>query len=332
LRRLAAPAALAALLTACAPAAPLPKAPVAAGPAIRVVAEPVGENATGQVAPCVNGGPQKALLPCEVWRFAGGLQLTSPDTSRLHGLSDIAVGADGRFTAITDEGDLVRGRVTLDAAGRLAGVTDARLTALVDTDGRAMSGDKARGDAEGLALFPNGDLMVSLEARNDILLYPAAGGPPRKVPRPDSDFPFNSGMEALSLDPASGPDAYLVGREDTRQTWTCRLAGGCVARFIVPAHGHGALVAARPLPGGRWVFLLRDYTPIAGNTIWVVVTDRRGQEIDAHEVKRPATVDNIEGIAPVPQKNGKVRFYLVSDDNFSPSQRTLLLAFDWTPK
>ena len=305
-------------LAGCAPqAAQLPAAPMAAGPGIRVLAQPVAE------AP--------APLPASRFAWAGGLVLTSTDTSRLHGLSDLDVQPNGRLTAVSDEGDLVKGRIVLDAAGRLAGVADMTLVSLIDVDGRALSGRKAVADSEGLARWPNGDLMVSFEARNDILLYPAAGGPPRKVPRPDSDFPVNDGMEALALDPAHGTDAYLVGREDTRQTWTCRLAGGCVAGFVVPQQGVGKLVSARPMPGGGWVFLLRDFQPLAGNTIWIVITDAAGRTVDVHVIKRPATVDNLEGVAALPHKDGRVRLYLVSDDNFGSNQRTLLLAFDWTP-
>ena len=46
----------------------------------------------------------------------------------------------------------------------------------------------------------------------------------------------------------------------------------------------------------------------------------------------------MEGIAAVSGPNGAVRLYLISDDNFDNSntvfiggQRTLLMAFDWTP-
>ena len=50
------------------------------------------------------------------------------------------------------------------------------------------------------------------------------------------------------------------------------------------------------------------------------------------------THDNMEGIAGVDRPDGKVRLYIVSDDNFGDipefivgRQRTLLMAFDWTP-
>ncbi|HXI02836.1 MAG TPA: hypothetical protein VNI57_06620 [Candidatus Saccharimonadales bacterium] len=49
------------------------------------------------------------------------------------------------------------------------------------------------------------------------------------------------------------------------------------------------------------------------------------------DLARPLTVGNFEGIAALPGKSGRLRFYLISDDNASSRQRTLLLAFDWPP-
>lgn len=309
-------------LAACAPpAAVLPRTPLPAGPAIHVTATPVPEWTSGATPG-----------PADRFAYVGGLELTSADTSRLHGLSDLEVMADGRFVAVSDEGDLVKGRIELDAKGAPAGLADVTLAPLTNTEGKPLSGQKADSDSEGLALWPNGDLMISFERNHRIWLYPAAGGPPRAVPKPDAPFPDNDGMEALALDPAAGRDAYLTGREDTRETWVCRISGGCVAAFRVGQDGQGSLVAARPLPGGRWAFLLRDYTPLTGAVIRILVADGQGRTLDMHEIRRPATVDNFEGIAALPRPDGTVRFYLISDDNFSPSQRTLLLAFDWTPQ
>jgi len=318
--RLLAGLAVALSLAACAPqTASLPRAAVAAGPGIRVVAEPVAEQPAGTPA----RGPNS-------FTFAGGLQLASPDTSRLHGISDLEVLADGRLIAVTDEGDLVRGRLLLDAAGRPTGLAGVTLAPLTNPEGKPLSGAKSDSDAEGLALRANGDLMVSFERNHRVWLYPADGGPPRAAPSPAAPFPENDGMEALAVDLQAGPDVYLTGREDTRETWTCRLSGACTPGFRV-GDGPGSLVSARALPGGRWAFLLRHFSPASGATIWIRITDRTGQVIDSHEIKRPATVDNFEGLAALPRPDGTVRFYIVSDDNFSSLQRTLLLAFDWRP-
>lgn len=307
-------------LSACAPQkSELPPAPVPAGDAIRVSAAAVPEHPAGH--------PRSASR----FTFAGGLQLTSTDTSRFHGLSDLEVMAENRFVAVTDEGDIVRGRLVLDAEGRLAGVEDVTLGPVPNTEGRPLSGSKADSDIEGLAFFPNGDMLLGFERNHRVWLYPSVGGSPRPAPSPQATFPDNEGMEALSLAPAHGPDAYLVGREDTRETWICRLSVGCTPDLQLKGDLPKGLVAAQNLPGDRWAFLLRDFNPVVGNTITLLITDLLGQPIDRHDIRRPWTVDNFEGVAAAPRPDGSIRFYLLSDDNFSAGQRTLLLAFDWTP-
>ena len=44
-------------------------------------------------------------------------------------------------------------------------------------------------------------------------------------------------------------------------------------------------------------------------------------------LERPLTVDNFEGLACRPGAGAETLLYLVSDDNFSQDQRTLLLMF-----
>ena len=56
------------------------------------------------------------------------------------------------------------------------------------------------------------------------------------------------------------------------------------------------------------------------------------REIARMDMARPMTIDNLEGLDAVAGVDGSVRFYLISDDNFQSSQRTLLMAFDWRPK
>ena len=43
-------------------------------------------------------------------------------------------------------------------------------------------------------------------------------------------------------------------------------------------------------------------------------------------------IDNFEGIAAKELPDGRVRLYVISDDNFSLSQRTLLFVFDVAKK
>ncbi len=308
---------LALALAACAQPPVLPKSPIPGGPAIRIKAEAV---------PLDPADAAKAALGR--FTYAGGLNLTSEDTSRLHGLSDLKIDRSGGMISESDEGDLLRARIVLDAKGRLVGVADGRMTFLNGVDGKPLQ-SKQEADSEGVALLANGDMLVSFEEHDRILLYPAKGGAPREVPSPDVKFPFNLGMEALAAYPKAGPDAYVVGGEASGQTWICKLSGGCVADRLVAKPAEYGLTAVAPLPDGRIAYLLRAWDPVRGSRVTLTLQDGKGAEIARLDLAKPLTVDNFEGLAALPGRDGAIRFYLISDDNFSLSQRTLLLAFDW---
>jgi hypothetical protein len=315
------PAALAAALAVCASVASAVAQPQAGG-TVRIKALPVPLQITD-------------LSVTHIGRFAyaGGLDLTSPDTTRLHGLSDLKVWPDGRLLAESDEGDLLEAHLVLDDAGRPTGLTDAHVTPLVGEDGRPLPQiGKNEADAEGVAELANGDRLISLERDDRILLYPAAGGPPHKVPSPPEAFPFNLGMEALSDDPEDGPDAYIVGGEASGQTWVCHLASGCKRSFLVEKPKEAGLSAVAVLPHGGRAYLLRSFSPLKGVRVTLRIVDAKGATLDELKLATPFVVDNFEGVAALPRPDGSVRFYLISDDNFSRMQRTLLVAFDWRPK
>ncbi len=308
-----------ALVACSAPIPPqLPSGPVPAGSAIAVQALAVPLNPRD---------PDQTRLGDLT--YAGGLVLTSSQTSRLHGMSDLEVRPDGSLVAVGDEGDLFRGRIVLDAQGRLAGVTDGHISGLLGVDGKPLQG-KENADSEGLALLANGDLLISFEEHDRIWLYPAAGGPPHPVPSPAVQFPFNEGMEALAPDPERGPHAYFTGAETSGLTWLCNVNAACTDGPKVDLPLGFGLVAARRLPQGRTAWLLRAYNPVTKSVIDIRITDAAGKTIDQQQIRGPLTVDNFEGLSAVPRADGTIRFYLISDDNFSPSQRTLLVAFDWT--
>lgn len=298
----------------------LPARPVAAGPAITVDSRPVPLSRS-----------QPTLVRLGAFAYAGGLELTSPDTARLHGLSDLKVTADGRIVAVSDDGDLLTGRLQFNAQARLVGLADAELSPLSGEDGQPLSArGKAEADAEGVAVLADGSRLVSLECDDRILLYPASGGRPRRAPAPDAAFPYNLGMEALAADPAAGPGAYVVGGESSGRTWLCRLSGGCeeTAR-VADLPPDGGLTAVAPLPGGGRAYLIRAFSPLKGVRVTLRITGPDGATLDELKLASPLTVDNFEGLAAAPLRDGGIRFYLISDDNFSGLQRTLLLALDW---
>ncbi|MFZ5719317.1 MAG: esterase-like activity of phytase family protein [Pseudomonadota bacterium] len=326
MRRLAGLCAALLLASCAAPMTPLPAGPIAVGAAIEVDAEAVPLDPTD---------PARDRIGAFV--YAGGLSLTSRQTSRLHGLSDIKAWPDGRLLVVGDQADLLEARVTLDAAGRLTGLAGTTLISLKDPDGVDLhAGGQREYDSEGVARLANGDMLVSFEQHDRILLFPDDGRRPRAAPQPDVTYTHNKGMEALVAAPDVASDAYRVGLEDSGWTFLCRLSAACVRDRDLPLDG-SELVAMDNLPGGGLAYLLRSFFPARGNIVKLKVLDREGRLVAEMEIARPLTVDNMEGLAAVARPDGKVRFYLVSDDNFGfyngrpTGQRTLLMAFDWTP-
>lgn len=107
--------------------------------------------------------------------------------------------------------------------------------------------------------------------------------------------------------------------------------------FVGPA-GFRPVDAAQ-LPDGRVLILLRrfDWFP-PGFENRIVVADPseiragvtwRGREIAA--IAAPLPTENYEGLAAEPLPSGAVRLWLISDDNRSVLQRTLLMELRWKP-
>lgn len=272
--------------------------------------------------------------------YAGGVTLTSPDTSRLHGLSDFRIAADGSFVAVTDYGDLLRARLMLNPDTTVAGLAEASVEPMTGEAGEVFT-TKREADAEGVAIWPNGDRMVSFERHDRILLYPAAGGPPRPLPAPDVRMGDNKGMEGLALAPSRGPDAYWVGIEDG-SIWLCRLSGGCEAQpggpkpaiELLPPYIY-RLSALAEAPRGELVVLHHGFNGIDRSRIqlWILKMEpgQAPRVVDRLSLSDTLNIDNFEGVDVAELPGGGLRIFLLSDDNFADNRRTYLTAFDWRP-
>jgi hypothetical protein len=271
-----------------------------------------------------------------LWR--GGLELASPHPA-FGGLSGLWVAPDGgRLLAVSDRGWWLSAGLRHDVAGFLTGLEDAGLFRLSGPDGRPLEG-KARADAEELAPGPGGGLAVSLERRHRVLVYPPApeplAGRPRLVELPGwlAGAPENRGPEAAAFLPDGRLVVLAEGREGKEVVPGGLLAGGGWRRLDYrPAPGLHP-TAACASPGGGLVVLERGFSPLTGVSVRLALAPaaglRPGAEVEGETLARlaaPLTVDNLEGLACRSTPAG-LMLYLVSDDNFSPLQRTLLLAF-----
>lgn len=308
------------VLSACAPVSASPLPPTAL---------PGWTLAAARTRPVGLGLPFAARLDHDV-RFAGGVQIVLDETSPLHSLSDIKLIGDDSFVSVTDAGDLVRGRLTLDGDGRLIGVAGLTYRRLTLLDGDPIT-EKVEGDAEGVLITGAGDLFISFERDHRLWNYGPADAPrvmPTPVRHPDVVLSLNDGMEGISV---TGDGGWRVTAE-SGGVWDCRAAA-CRVVTAPPAtplaDNDYRITGLDRDPAGRGYFLVqRSYSPPIDARAQV-----RRMAVDGTlgpvlvELKLPGTTDNFEGIAAV-ARDGGVRLYILSDDNNNAAQRTLLLAFD----
>ena len=269
-------------------------------------------------------------------RYRGGLSLTSPDP-RFGGLSALAVAVDGQqFLALSDRGFRFTARLVYDEKGDLAGVRGAELATISGLDGRPLSGVR-EADAESLAPGAEGEIIVAFERWHRLWRYFPGVAVPEPLPPPIEleKAPRNGGIEALTM----LDDASLLALTEKYG------AGDAVVGWISDEEGWSVLTyatrdgfsptGAATLPGGDVVVVERRFTLRGGVAVRLVRIDsatiRPGARLEGRvlaEIRPPLTVDNFEGVDARRGPDGETLIYVVSDDNYNPAQRTLLLMFE----
>lgn len=278
-------------------------------------------------------------------RFRGGLQLSGVTHDAFGGLSGLEVLDDGRLIAVSDDGRWFEAQLVLDEHGALVGLTDVRVAYMRDEHGIVFE-DKETGDSEDLTQLPDGRFAVSFEQTQSIRIYDlnrdgpfgaARAGPQLAGVRALRD---NVGLEAISV---TRDGALLVGAEGGGRArtplWVTPLDASAPVDPRVqyePASGF-SLTALDRLPEGGFVAVERFYAPVIGVRARITRFTDEALEVGAENLTGveelaafapPLAIDNFEGVSAVRNADGSTRIYIVSDDNFSDRQRTLLLAFD----
>ena len=275
--------------------------------------------------------------------FRGGLVLTSPNRD-FGGLSAIRVGSDGaRFVALSDKGRWLRGRIVYEKS-KPVGIADAEMAPVLGPDGRPIT---ARGwyDTEALA-DDGGTLYVGLERVHQILRFNygkdglLARGQPIALPPAIRALPSNKGIEGLVFVPKGLPLAGTLiafserGLDKEGNAMAFLIGGPSPGSFLVRRSANFDISDAALLPGGDVIILERKF----GWTTGLAVRIRR---LPIGEIRPTALLDgsvlfeadlgyeldNMEGLSVHRTAGGEVVLTLISDDNFSFLQRTVLLQF-----
>ncbi len=266
-------------------------------------------------------------------RFLGRVELRSRD-ARLGGLSGLRW-RDGALMAVTDAGNWVSLGVR-ETDNRLIGVHSLKIGALHGLKGEVLEG-KDSGDAEALTIAGNGDWLVAFERDHRIWRYPAIDGPAQVVEiQPEEilgKLAANNGLEAMA-----GTEADMLMCPEAID-WIfveCRLVkdGEGLGLHIAPPsplNGLGGVPTdADRRADGTYFVLFRSYSPADGARAAIVEVIPGGGVVYLAVFGPADGIDNMEGLA-VREVGGRTFFYLVSDDNFSSKQKTLLLKFELLP-
>ncbi len=284
-------------------------------------------------------------------RLLGSVELRSTSVAgvELGGLSGLAWDEDeSRLYAVSDRGALFHLRPHFEN-GRLVAVEALTAFALRDRRNRVLAGHRA--DAEGLVLRranngKSGDslLAVSFERDPRILLFRPDGRYVDSLRLP-ADLRGsgryadpNKALEALTWLPETGfltaPERPLTGAGDG--TIGLFALDGRSWRYPLLATPNASLVDMEALPDGSLLMLERGH----GLMFLPMVISLRHTRISADNagLRLPVTtlavldssrgwsVDNFEGLA----RHRGLKFFMVSDNNFSALQKTLLVYFEPT--
>jgi hypothetical protein len=288
--------------------------------------------------------PGSGLTRFGALEFLGGVELSSANP--LFGaISAIRFRPDQRrFVSVLDTGHWLTGTIERDGDGRLKGIADARIMPMLDRLGETDTGKSAM-DAEGLAL--KGDhVLVSYEQYHRVDAYPDPGF---ETSPPDGTVPIliprkklrgNRSLEALMIAPSSSPlsGATVVVAEDSLDEQGNMLAavldGPLKGRFTVRHSDDFDASDGVFLPDGDLLLLERRFSLARGIGVRIRriagADIRPGAVVDGtiiFEANSSYQIDNMEGLDAFRAADGTIHLIMVSDDNHSILQRSLMLEF-----
>lgn len=275
-----------------------------------------------------------------VWR--GGIEMKA-GSRHFGGWSDLHVAPDGRtLTSISDEGAWLTATVDYDRKGNLEGLSAARIGQLRGLDGQPIQ-SKAEADAEAMARLADGSWLVVFERRHRLWRYPSLTATPLPVegPREIGLQPKNGGIEALT----ALPDGTVIAiSEEYSQApgtvlgWIGKPAAG--GHYAWSSFTYATIPDFQPtaitvLPDGSFATIERAFDMVRGVRCRVMRFDaaqlKPGATVRPEELAglaSPYSVDNLEGLAATRGARGETLLWLISDDNFNPLQRNILMLFE----
>jgi len=281
----------------------------------------------------------------------GALVLSSSD-ERVGGISGLALSADGReLLAISDRGWWLRGRIEYQGP-EVSAIAISEIAPMLDAHG-GESHVKIERDAEALSLGQKGKLggsaYVGFEGRSRIELFDFSTNDlsirPVPVAIPDGlrHLPRNDGIEALGFI-TNGPHAgsFIAATEkrfDAHGNIVVSLFSDKAAfDFAIERHEDFTITDLAVADDGQ-VFTLERSAARRSSPSMALRRFRLDNVMEHSQIKPELlfsgrlpfyNIDNMEALA-IHDDAGERRITVISDDNYSPAQRTIFLQFAIEP-
>ncbi|MEM9809737.1 MAG: esterase-like activity of phytase family protein [Pseudomonadota bacterium] len=285
----------------------------------------------------VNIAPFADLDDVGCLTVTSGHTLTGPNS--FGGYSGVELDAEtGALTILADNGHIVTATATLDANGAVTGLEDSVSHTILDQNGEPLT--KRNGDTEALTRRGDG-FLITREGQNDAI-HVVKGDQGFQITEQIADLSAleslkgNGGFEAAV---ALGPESALLITEslnDDGHAVVQHLMGSTATTIAdyQPKDNFSVTDIAADQKTNRLFILERAFSPTLGPRARLTVLPT-SRVMDAEgETLVPAVLgrmtffdgaDNMEGIAFYRSEDGGENLLLVSDDNFNPAQRTVLI-------
>ena len=254
------------------------------------------------------------------------------------GISGLSIGADGRLYAVSDRGYWLSAQMGHDSTGALLNLLDWQIKPTL-TPARTPT-DGLLTDAEALARAPDGSFIVGFEQKHRLWRYlppPMTFDSPAQAITLSRDLakaPRNGGLECVTVLPSG--EIFTVAEElqnkdGSFKGWLIDDQQAVEFAYWPTADFRASDCAG--LPNGDVIVLERHLSIFLGFSARLklirAASIRSHAILDGEDLLRldpPLRLDNFEGIAVREDPAGTL-IYLISDNNFQPFQRTLLLQF-----
>lgn len=315
--------------------------------AVHAVTEPVAIEVNARPIP--NFEPRdRSRTRFGSLQYRSGLVLTSPHRG-FGGLSGFRFLDDkgARFLALSDQGTWFTGSIRYSGS-KMVGLDDVEAAPMLNSEGRPITEKRLWYDTESLAR-DGSTVYVGLERVNQIMRFDFAKGGTRArgevVPTPPAvrKLPYNKGLEALVFVPREMKGQPLAGTLIALSEGGFDADGNLIG-FLIGGPSPGQFSIRRTdkqfisdavlLPSGELLILERKFSWFTGINIRIRSIPLRtivsGALVDGpvlFDADLGHEIDNMEGIDAHVTAEGETVLTMVSDDNFSMLQRTLLLQF-----